>query len=198
MGKEEFKNDDLNDNKIINNGQQTDEEKNNGEEIRIDEEPMDEKTEELLNEIKKLEEKANQCDEYFNMLQRLGAEFDNYKKRVARERENLSKEVTVDVVNSFLPVLDNLKRAAQVYNDDQDSSHKEGVMMIIKQFNDVFVSMGVEEIKGVGEKFNPEFHNAVMHIEDGELEENIIIEEFQKGYIYKDKVIRHSMVKVAN
>ena len=196
MGKEELINN-LNDNNDINEAQETNE-KNAVEELRIDEVPADEKTEELLNEIKKLEEKANQCDEYFNMLQRLGAEFDNYKKRVAKERETLSKEVTADVVNLFLPVLDNLKRAAEAYNDDQDSSHKEGVVMIIKQFNDVFVSMGVEEIKGVGEKFNPEYHNAVMHIEDDELEENIIVEEFQKGYIFKDKVIRHSMVKVAN
>ncbi|MCX7842682.1 MAG: nucleotide exchange factor GrpE [Clostridia bacterium] len=145
-----------------------------------------------------LEAKSKKCDEYFNMLQRTMAEFDNYKKRTAREKTELYSEAVCEAVGAFLPVLDNLERAMNAAGTAEANSLKEGVEMIFRQLKDVMKNLGIEEIKGVGEKFDPNLHNAVMHISDDSLGEGVVVEEFQKGYSYKDKVIRHSMVKVAN
>jgi molecular chaperone GrpE len=146
-----------------------------------------------------LDEKVKQCEQYYSMLQRSAAEFDNYKKRTAREKEGLYGEALNDIVSAFLPVADNLERALQACNIGADSDTlKDGVCLVIRQLKDVLKNLGVEEIKTVGEIFNPEKHNAVMHIEDDSVGQNIIVEEFQKGYIFKEKVIRYSMVKVAN
>ena len=120
---------------------------------------------------------------------RLLAEFDNYKKRVAREQEQTYKNAMLDVVEKFLPLIDNLQRAA---------AHDEGVFAILRQGEDLLAGIGVQRIAAVGEKFDPELHNAVMHVDDENVDENEIIEEFAAGYIMGDKVIRHSMVKVAN
>ncbi len=150
----------------------------------------------LLNQ---LEVKEKQCEEYFGKLQRAAAEFDNFKKRTAKEKVDLYNDAVCEVVGSFLPVVDNLDRAIQAAQKDENgSSLKDGVEMICRQLKDVMKNLGVEEIKGVGESFDPNLHNAVMHVEDEAYEENVVVEEFQKGYILKDKVIRHSMVKVAN
>lgn len=148
----------------------------------------------------KLENKEKLCEEYFGQLQRATAEFDNYKKRTAKEKEALYSEAVSDVISALLPVVDNFERALNASNSENSnqSSLKEGIELVYKQLKDVMKSMGIEEIKCVGEGFNPEFHNAVMHIEDDSCGENVVVEEFQKGYILKDKVIRHSMVKVAN
>ena len=146
-----------------------------------------------------LEEKNRQCSDYLDRLQRTAAEFDNYKKRSAKEKEALYIDAVADVTGAFLPVLDNVERALKaIPSDDSSKSLKEGVTMVFKQLKEVFKNLGVEEIKAVGEQFDPMRHNAVMHIEDGEKGHNVIVEEFQKGYMYKDKVIRYSMVKVAN
>jgi len=155
---------------------------------------------EEINKIKaELEEKNKKCQEYFKALQRSVAEFDNYRKRVLREREALRDDIIGDTVAEFLPVLDNLERAINSCDNNTDvNSLLEGVKMVFKQFKDILTKLGVEEIQAVGETFNPELHNAVMHVEDEEAGENVIIEEFQKGYKLKEKVIRHSMVKVAN
>ncbi|MCX7710424.1 MAG: nucleotide exchange factor GrpE [Clostridia bacterium] len=154
---------------------------------------------ELAQLQEQLDAKSKQCDEYLNMLQRTMAEFDNYKKRTAREKVDLYSEAVSEVVGSILPVLDNLERALQASgNEEAAGSLKEGIIMVHRQFKDVMKSIGVDEIKGVGESFDPNLHNAVMHVEDEAYGENVIVEEFQKGYIYKEKVIRHSMVKVAN
>ena len=126
---------------------------------------------------------------------RLVAEYDNYRKRTAKEKEAIYPEAKVSVVNVFLPVLDNLERALATAGDDPIY---EGVKMISKQFAETLKSIGVEEIKAVGEKFDPNFHNAVMHIDDENFGENEIVEEFQKGYKIGDRIIRYSMVKVAN
>ena len=127
---------------------------------------------------------------------RLMAEFDNYKKRSARERENIYTDVRVDTVTKFLPVFDNLERAMKT--ETADEAFKRGVEMTFNQLMDVFKKLGVEEIESVGKPFDPAVHNAVMHVEDAERGENEIVEEFQKGFRIGDKVIRHSMVKVAN
>lgn len=146
-----------------------------------------------------MDEKSKRCDEYFAMLQRAAAEFDNYKKRTAREKDALYSEALSDCVLVFLPVIDNLERALQASNNEEDGkSLKEGIELVYRQFRDAMKKLGIEEIKSVGEEFNPELHNAVMHMTDDSYGSNTVAEEFQKGYMMKDKVIRHSMVKVAN
>ena len=127
---------------------------------------------------------------------RLMAEFDNYKKRSVKERENIYTDVRVDTVTKFLPVYDNLERALKA--ETADEAYKKGVELTFNQLLDVFKKLGVEEIESVGKTFDPNFHNAVMHVEDESLGESEIVEEFQKGFKIGDKVIRFSMVKVAN
>ena len=127
---------------------------------------------------------------------RLMAEFDNYKKRSVKERENIYTDVRVDTVTKFLPVYDNLERALKA--ETADEAYKKGVELTFSQLMDVFKKLGVEEIESVGKTFDPVYHNAVMHVEDEEKGENEIVEEFQKGFKIGDKVIRFSMVKVAN
>jgi molecular chaperone GrpE len=146
-----------------------------------------------------IEEKSKLCSEYLNMLQRSAAEFDNYKKRTVKEKEALYTDAVSDVVTAFLPAVDSLERALQACNQDTDQKTlKDGVEMVLRQFRDALKNIGVEEIKSIDCEFNPQFHNAVMHIEDEDLGQNKVVEEFQKGYMYKEKVIRHSMVKVVN
>lgn len=147
---------------------------------------------------KKLEEKTLQCEEYKNVIQRTAAEFDNYKKRTIKEKEALSLDAAVDTVSAILPVVDNLERALKAVEDMENNPLKEGVEMVMRQLNDCLEKLGVEPIKAVDNQFNPELHNAVMHVTDEEKGDNIVVEEFQKGYIMKGKVVRHSMVKVAN
>lgn len=127
---------------------------------------------------------------------RLMAEYDNFRKRSAKERENIYTDVRVDTVSKFLPVYDNLQRAMATATADE--AYKKGVEMTFNQLCEVFKKLGVEEIPAVGEKFDPNVHNAVMHVEDEEKGESEIVEEFQKGFKIGEKVIRFSMVKVAN
>lgn len=146
-----------------------------------------------------LKEKNQKCEEYYAMAQRIAAEFDNYKKRNARERESLYEEAMAETIEAYLPVIDNLERA---FNASQTAesvdSVKDGIDLVLRQFKDVLKKQGVEEIKSLGELFDHNLHNAVMHVEDESASENTVVEEFQKGYKLKDRVIRHSMVKVAN
>lgn len=168
----------------------------------VDENAIEHETsqKEKLREFKqKLQEKTIKCDEYMNLLQRNAAEFDNFKKRTVREKEAIYSNAICNVIEDILPVIDNFDRAMQVANKEEDfKALKEGIDLVFRQLKDVMKNLGVEEIKCLNENFNPELHNAVMHVEDDECGENIIIEELQKGYLLKDKVIRHSMVKVAN
>ena len=127
---------------------------------------------------------------------RLMAEFDNYKKRSARERENIYTDIRVDTVTKFLPVYDNLERALNA--ETADEAYKKGVEMTFQQLLEVFKKLGVEAIPAEGEQFDPNLHNAVMHVEDESAGENVIVQELQKGFKLGDKVIRFSMVKVAN
>ncbi len=154
---------------------------------------------EFENLSEELKEKTKQCSEYFDKLQRTAAEFDNYKKRSVKEKESLFSDAVADVVCALLPVLDNVERALQAVSADSSAQClKEGVEMVFRQFKDAFREIGVEEIPAVNEQFDPMRHNAIMHVEDESIAHNTVVEEFQKGYIYKDRVIRYSMVKVAN
>ncbi len=144
-------------------------------------------------------DKANeQIAALSDKLIRNAAEFDNYKKRTAREKEDFYKSAVCETIAPLLPVLDNLERAVAAAEDSGESgSVLDGVKMVKKQFEDALKSIGVEPIEAVGEQFDPEKHNAVMTADSDE-DENTVLEEFQKGYIYRDKVVRHSMVKVSN
>ncbi len=130
---------------------------------------------------------------------RLAAEYDNFKRRTQREKEMLYQDAVADTVSQLLPVLDNIDRALQSANETADvKTVTEGVQMVAKLAADTFEKMGIESICAVGSAFDAELHNAVMHVEDCEYGECTVAEEFLKGYKYKDRVIRHSMVKVAN
>ncbi|MBQ4517106.1 MAG: nucleotide exchange factor GrpE [Clostridia bacterium] len=134
-------------------------------------------------------------DELYDKHLRTLAEYDNYKRRTQKEKDSIYLTAQVDAVESLLPVLDNLERAVEAA---EDSPMKEGVQMIVKQLLETLSKMGVSEIEAVGKPFDPNLHNAVMHVEDETVGEQIIVEQFAKGYMMKDKVIRYSMVKVAN
>ena len=127
---------------------------------------------------------------------RLAAEYDNYRKRTAREKEHLYNDAKIDTIKPFLAVLDNLERGVQQF--EEGDGHRQGLEMICKQFIDVLGQMGVTEIPALGQPFDPEKHNAVMHTEDESAGENPLVEVFQKGFMIGDKVLRFAMVKVAN
>ena len=135
-------------------------------------------------------------DELDDRYKRILAEFENFKKRSSKEREGLYNSILADVVEVILPVVDNLENAAKV--ETQDAEYKKGVELVLKQFKDVLASKGVEEIKAVGETFDPELHEAVSSIQDDNLGEKEIAQEYRKGYKIGSKVVRHSMVVVAN
>lgn len=148
---------------------------------------------------KKIAELENALKESEDKYLRMLAEYDNFKKRTQKEKESLYKEGIADSVANLLTVLDNLDRAAAVDVEKSDAqSVVDGVNKILEQAKEVFAKMGVEEIPAKGEKFDPELHNAVMHEDNDELDENTVSEVFLKGYKIGDRVIRHSMVKVAN
>jgi len=127
---------------------------------------------------------------------RLAAEYDNFRKRSQKEREALYVDVKTGVVAAFLPVYDNLARALE--QETEDKAYYKGVEMTMAQLKEVFSKLGVKEIPAVGEKFDPAFHDAVYHVEDEAHGESEIIEQFMAGFMLGDKVIRHSVVKVAN
>ena len=154
------------------------------------------KQEEVQQEKTELELKQEELDDITDRYKRVLAEFENYKKRSSKERESLYNSILGDVVEAMLPVVDNLENAAKV--ETQDENYKKGVEMVLKQFKDVLQSKGVEEIKTVGETFDPSLHEAVSSIQDENLGEKEIAQEYRKGYKIGNKVIRHSMVVVAN
>lgn len=137
-----------------------------------------------------------QIEDLTDRLKRNMAEFDNFRKRTEKEKSSMYVIGAKDIIEKILPVVDNFERGlAQAPEDD---SFAEGMQKIYKQFTTTMEGMGVEPIEAVGKEFNPDFHNAVMHVEDESVGENIVVEELQKGYTYKGFVVRHSMVKVAN
>ena len=137
-----------------------------------------------------------QIEDLTDRLKRNMAEFDNFRKRTEKEKSSMYIIGAKDIVEKMLPIVDNFERGlAQAPEDDPFA---EGMKMIYKQMMTAFDEMGVKPIEAVGKDFDPNLHNAVMHVEDESVGENIVVEEFQKGYTYKDFVVRHSMVKVAN
>ncbi len=152
---------------------------------------------ETAEKIAKLEQQAA---ENFDKYQRCLAEFDNFRKRTAREKAGMYDDGAKDTIEKLLVVVDNLERAvaAEAGKEEEKDAFLKGVEMILKQFQEVLAGLGVEEIKALGQKFDPNLHAAVAHEEDENYGENEVILEMLKGYKYKDKVIRHSMVKVAN
>lgn len=173
----------------------------NKEDINIEETEEVEETETVADEptpeLSETEKLNQEIESLKDKLMRHAAEFDNFKKRTQKEKEELYKMAVCDMIEKLLPVKDNMERAITSVLD-ADEKIAEGVKMIDKQFFDVLKEIGVSEIESVGKEFNPEMHNAVMHEDNEEYGENVITEEFMKGYMYKDKVIRHSVVKVAN
>lgn len=158
------------------------------------EETVEEQTEDV--EAKEVDPVAELNEQYL----RLAAEYDNFKRRTAKEKVQIYTNSVADVVEQILPFVDNIARATAVEVTSEDAKQLlEGIKLVERQFLEALTSIGVEEIKAVGEKFDPNMHNAVMHVDDETIEgQEIVVEEFIKGYIYKDKVIRHSTVKVAN
>ena len=157
---------------------------------------MEEENKKVDNEQTQQVNENNELEEMTDRYKRLFAEFENYKKRSQKERENLYNMITGDVVGTMLPVMDNLEKAAAVKTEDV--SYQEGVKLVVKQFSDVLKKFGVEEIETIGKRFDPELHEAVSHIEDPEKGEQEVVQEYRKGYKIGTKVVRHSMVIVAN
>lgn len=152
------------------------------------------------NETDKIKELEENVAEWEDKYKRLYAEFDNYQKRTTKEKDLRYSDAVIDTVLAFLPVADNLDRAIATEVESEEAKKVlEGVVLVKKQMLDTLSKLDVTEIKAVGEDFDPTLHNAVMHVEDENITENTVVEEFIKGYIYKnDRVVRHSMVKVAN
>jgi molecular chaperone GrpE len=140
--------------------------------------------------------KEDKASEYLERLQRLMAEFDNYRKRNEKEKLNMYDLAVSDVITDVLPLVDNFQRALK--QDNKEDSFYKGVEMIYKQLLGLLEKFKIEPIAAQGEVFNPNLHNAVLHVEDETVGENVIVEELQTGYLYKERVLRHSLVKVAN
>lgn len=158
-----------------------------------------EKKERKKEEKEKKDKKDEQIEELKDRVTRQMAEFENFRKRTEKEKSQMFEVGVKTMVEKILPVVDNFERGlAQVPEDKKDDSFVEGMNMIYKQMMTAFDEIGVKPIEAVGKEFDPNLHNAVMHVDDDTLPENSIVEEFQKGYIYHDQVVRHSMVKVAN
>ena len=143
-----------------------------------------------------LEEQKKKADEYVDSLKRNMAEFDNFKKRMNKEKESLYISILSDVISNLLPVIDNFEKAKDA--ECTDETYKTGVSMIYNQLIELLNKQGVEKIPDMGETFDPDIHEAVMSIEDETKGEKEIVEVFRTGYKLKDKVVRHSLVKVAN
>ena len=168
---------------------------------------MDENVNEILEE-KEANEKVNsdvseelkkcqaELDDTTDRLKRIMAEFENYKKRSSKERENLYGSIIADIVEKMLPVLDNLEKAVEAKT--KDDNYKAGVELVLKQYQDVLTSFGVKKIETVGQTFDPEIHEAVSSVQDDKYGEKEIVQEFRTGYMVGNKVIRHAMVVVAN
>lgn len=143
-----------------------------------------------------VEKDNSEYEELNDRYKRLLAEFENYKKRSQKEKEGIYGMITGDVVSSMLPIMDNLEKAAEAKTED--TAYQDGVKLVARQFREALRSLGLEEIETIGQRFDPEFHEAVSHIEDETKGEQEIVQEYRKGYKIGNKVVRHSMVIVAN
>ena len=153
----------------------------------------------LFNKKNKEDKKDEQIEELNDRVKRQMAEFENFRKRTEKEKSQMYDMGAKSIVEKILPVIDNFERGlAAVPDDAKDDPFVDGMNKIYKQMISVLEEAGVKAIEAEGKEFDPDFHNAVMHVEDESLGENIVAEELQKGYMYRDTVVRHSMVKVAN
>ena len=173
------------------------------EEQPIEETPVEEAPEAMVEEVSETDALRAELESAQNNLAaekdknlRLRAEYDNFRKRSARERDNIYADVKADTLKKLLPIFDNLERALR--QETADEAYKKGVKMTMTQFLEALQALGVTPIEAVGQKFDPNEHNAVMHMEDPEKGEGEIVQEFQKGFKMGDRVIRFSMVQVAN
>ena len=148
-------------------------------------------------QMERMEEAAKELATIKDQYVRQAAEYDNYRKRTAREKESLWQDAKADTILKFLPVYDNLSRAAAVEGDDENP-HKQGLIKIFQQAGEILKSVGVTEIDALGQTFDPEKHNAVNHIDDEKYGENEVSQVFQPGFMMNGKVIRHAVVQVAN
>ncbi|BDZ82188.1 hypothetical protein Lac2_03220 [Claveliimonas bilis] len=147
----------------------------------------------------KKDKKDEKIEELTDKLTRQMAEFDNFRKRTEKEKSQMYEVGAKDIIEKILPVVDNFERGlAAVAEEDKEHPFMQGMDKVYKQLMTTLDEIGVKPIEAVGQEFNPDFHNAVMHVEDENFGENMVAEEFQKGYTYRDSVVRHSMVKVAN
>lgn len=147
----------------------------------------------------KKDKKDEKIEELTDRVKRQMAEFDNFRKRTEREKSQMFETGAKSIIEKILPVIDNFERGlATVSEEEKSSPFAEGMDKIYKQLLTTLEEAGVKPIEAEGKEFDPNFHNAVMHVDDEEFGENIVVEEFQKGYLYRDSVVRHSMVKVAN
>ena len=148
---------------------------------------------------KKKDPKDEKIDELNDKLRRSMAEFDNYRKRTDNEKSAMYEIGAKDVIEKILPIVDNFERGLNTIPEDaKGTAFAEGMEKIYKQFVKTLDDLGVKPIEAVGKPFDPNFHNAVMHVEDENLGENVVAAELQKGYTYKESIVRHSMVQVAN
>ncbi len=148
---------------------------------------------------KKKDPRDEKIEELTDRVKRQMAEFENFRKRTEKEKSSMYEMGARDMIERILPVIDNFERGLAVIPEDKKADPiAEGMEKIYKQLQKVFEDAGVKPIEAAGKEFDPNFHNAVMHVEDESLGENIVVEELQKGYMYRDSVVRHSMVKVAN
>ena len=153
----------------------------------------------LFGKKNKKDKKDEKIEELTDRLTRQMAEFDNFRKRTEKEKSQMYEIGAKDIIDKILPVVDNFERGLSgVTEEEKESPFVQGMEMIYKQLMTTLEEVGVKPIEAVGKEFDPNFHNAVMHIDDENFGDNIVAEEFQKGYMYRDSVVRHSMVKVAN
>ena len=171
-------------------------ENNNEKEFKEEKNEISEKVEKKQTEKEVLKQKQEELDDITDRYKRILAEFENFKKRSGKERESLYNMILSDIVSSILPILDNLENAVKA--ESKDEEYKKGIELVLKQFQDTLKSKGVEEIKTVGETFDPELHEAVRSVQDETKGEKEIVEVYRKGYKIGNKVIRHAMVSVAN
>ena len=176
------------------------EEEEPDEEQEPDEEDEDKKSgKKLFGKKNKKDKKDEKIEELTDRLTRQMAEFDNFRKRTEKEKSQMYEIGAKDIIEKMLPVVDNFERGLDaVKEEDKEDPFIQGLEMVYKQLMTVLGELGVKPIEAVGKEFDPNLHNAVMHVEDENFGENIIAEDFQKGYMYRDSVVRHSMVKVAN
>ena len=170
-----------------------------GEETGEDQEESSGEKKKFFGKKNKKDKKDEKIEELTDRITRQMAEFDNFRKRSEKEKSQMYEIGAKDIIEKILPVVDNFERGLDsVPEEEKNAPFVEGMEKIYKQLMTTLESVGVKPIEAVGQEFNPDFHNAVMHIEDEEFGENIVAEEFQKGYMYRESVVRHSMVKVAN